>query len=70
MHGGRWRVRSRVERFAEPAVLLLLRERPAHGYELTETGLRLLGTWADALRDTHRVIAAFLERYERGKEVN
>jgi poly-beta-hydroxybutyrate-responsive repressor len=25
-----------VERFAEPAVLLLLRERPAHGYELLE----------------------------------
>jgi poly-beta-hydroxybutyrate-responsive repressor len=118
MHGGHWRVRSRVERFAEPAVLLLLRERPAHGYELlerieelagepidmgnlyrvlraleeerlvrsewqsdapgparrsyelTETGSRLLGTWADALRETHRVIGAFLERYERGKEVN
>jgi poly-beta-hydroxybutyrate-responsive repressor len=25
-----------VERFAEPAVLLLLRERPAHGYDLLE----------------------------------
>jgi hypothetical protein len=33
---GRWGVRARVERFAEPAVLLLLRERPAHGYELLE----------------------------------
>ena len=110
-------MRSRVERFAEPAVLLLLRERPAHGYELleriqelagepidmgnlyrvlraleeeslvrsewlaessgparrsyeiTDTGLRLLGTWADSLRETNRRIAAFLERYERGKEV-
>ena len=39
-------------------------------YELTETGSRLLGTWAEALRSTHRVIGAFLERYERGKEVN
>ena len=117
--GGRWRVHARVERFAEPALLLLLAEQPAHGYELlerlpaltggdsvemgnlyrvlraleeeglvrsewqsdapgparrsyelTETGSRLLGTWADALRDTHRVIGAFLERYERGKEVN
>ena len=117
--GGRWRVRARVERFVEPAVLLLLEEQPAHGYELldhlpdilegervdlgnlyrilrsleeeglvrsewqsdapgparrsyelTETGSRLLGTWAEALRSTHRVIGAFLERYERGKEVN
>jgi PadR family transcriptional regulator, regulatory protein PadR len=31
-----WRVRARIERFAEPALLLLLRERPTHGYELLE----------------------------------
>lgn len=31
-----WHVQARVERFAEPALLLLLRERPAHGYELLE----------------------------------
>ena len=35
-HGGRWRVFARVERFTEPALLLLLRERPAHGYDLLE----------------------------------
>jgi poly-beta-hydroxybutyrate-responsive repressor len=29
-------VRARVERFVEPALLLLLRERPHHGYELIE----------------------------------
>jgi PadR family transcriptional regulator, regulatory protein PadR len=29
-------VRARVERFIEPALLLLLRERPMHGYELIE----------------------------------
>ena len=29
-------VRARVERFVEPAVLLLLREGPRHGYELLE----------------------------------
>jgi PadR family transcriptional regulator, regulatory protein PadR len=111
-------VRSRVERFAEPAVLLLLRERRAHGYELleriaelsgesidmgnlyrvlraleeeglvrsewqsegsgparrsyelTDAGRRLLDTWAESLRDTQRRIGAFLERYERGKEVS
>jgi poly-beta-hydroxybutyrate-responsive repressor len=33
---GEFEVRARVERFAEPAVLLLLRERPVHGYELLE----------------------------------
>ena len=33
---GDFEVRARVERFAEPAVLLLLRERPVHGYELLE----------------------------------
>jgi PadR family transcriptional regulator len=33
---GRWEVRARVERFVEPALLLLLAERPMHGYELLE----------------------------------
>jgi poly-beta-hydroxybutyrate-responsive repressor len=33
---GGWAVRARIERFGEPALLLLLRERPAHGYELLE----------------------------------
>jgi PadR family transcriptional regulator, regulatory protein PadR len=30
------RRRARVERFTEPSLLLLLRERPMHGYELIE----------------------------------
>jgi PadR family transcriptional regulator PadR len=29
-------VQARVERFVEPSLLLLLRERPMHGYELLE----------------------------------
>ena len=33
---GRWHVNARVERFVEPSLLLLLRERPLHGYELLE----------------------------------
>ncbi len=33
---GEWEVRARIERFHEPALLLLLRERPRHGYELIE----------------------------------
>ena len=33
---GHWAVKARVERFVEPSLLLLLRERPMHGYELLE----------------------------------
>jgi PadR family transcriptional regulator, regulatory protein PadR len=33
---GRWHVHARVERFVEPSLLLLLKERPLHGYELLE----------------------------------
>jgi PadR family transcriptional regulator PadR len=33
---GHWAVQARVERFVEPALLLLLRERAMHGYELLE----------------------------------
>ena len=113
LRSGHWGVRARVERFSEPAVLLLLRERPAHGYELleqlgaltgeprvdmgnlyrvlralelaeivtsdwsdgkrtyelTETGGALLDQWAASLREAQGVIAAFLDRYDRGKEV-
>jgi PadR family transcriptional regulator, regulatory protein PadR len=36
-------VRARVERFVEPALLLLLRERPMHGYELIERLPELAG---------------------------
>jgi PadR family transcriptional regulator PadR len=44
---GEYEVRARVERFAEPAVLLLLRERPAHGYELLEQLPELTGERVD-----------------------
>lgn len=44
---GRYEVRARVERFAEPAVLLLLRERPAHGYELLDQLPELTGERVD-----------------------
>src|SRR4029077_14056120 len=33
---GHWDVRARVERYVERSLLLLLRERPLHGYELLE----------------------------------
>jgi PadR family transcriptional regulator PadR len=38
-----WAVRARVERFHEPVLLLLLRERPRHGYELIELVPELSG---------------------------
>src|SRR5581483_11057374 len=112
---GEWAVRARVERFHEPALLLLLKERPRHGYELiallpelaggervdvgnlyrflrrlesdgivesewsgdlpgpakrtytlTPVGERLLGQWADALRQSREHVSSFLDRYEKG----
>lgn len=39
---GSFEVRARVERFAEPAVLLLLAEGPSHGYELADALEELL----------------------------
>jgi PadR family transcriptional regulator PadR len=44
---GTYEVRARVERFAEPAVLLHLRDRPAHGYELLEQLPELTGERID-----------------------
>ena len=44
---GQYDVRARVERFSEPAVLLLLRERPAHGYDLLEQLPELTGERVD-----------------------
>ena len=40
---GHWAVRARVERFVEPSLLLLLRERPFHGYELIDRVPELAG---------------------------
>ncbi|HEX5468015.1 MAG TPA: PadR family transcriptional regulator [Gaiellaceae bacterium] len=40
---GHWAVHARVERFSEPALLLLLRERSMHGYELIERLPELVG---------------------------
>jgi PadR family transcriptional regulator PadR len=44
---GRWAVRARVERLIEPTLLLLLRERPRHGYDLLENIPALVGQGAD-----------------------
>src|SRR3954463_4982798 len=52
---GHWGVRARVERFSEPALLLLLRERPAHGYELLEQLPSLTGEARVDMGNLYRV---------------
>jgi PadR family transcriptional regulator, regulatory protein PadR len=57
-HGGRWRVFARVERFAEPALLLLLREQPAHGYDLLERLPELTGEPRVEMGNLYRLLRA------------
>ncbi len=57
---GHWHVHARVERFVEPSLLLLLRERPLHGYELLEH-IQELGV-------ERRVDVGNLYRFLRGLE--
>ena len=59
--GGRWRVFARVERFTEPAILLLLRERPAHGYELLEHLPGLTGEQRVEMGNLYRLLRALEE---------
>lgn len=51
-------VRARVERFVEPAVLLLLREGPRHGYELLESIPQLAGEGAGDIGNLYRLLRA------------
>src|SRR5579862_9993381 len=60
-HHGRWRVFARVERFAEPALLLLLRERPAHGYDLLERLPELTGEQRVEMGNLYRLLRALEE---------
>ena len=60
--GEGWRVRARVERFGEPALLLLLRESPAHGYELIERLQELLPDERIDMGNLYRVLRALEEQ--------
>jgi poly-beta-hydroxybutyrate-responsive repressor len=60
-HHGRWRVLARVERFAEPALLLLLRERPAHGYDLLERLPELTGETRIEMGNLYRLLRGLEE---------
>ena len=70
---GQWGVHARVERFSEPALLLLLRERPAHGYELLEELPTLTGEARVDMGNLYRVLRALEEdalvtsRWEAGE---
>jgi PadR family transcriptional regulator len=58
---GHWAVRARVERFTEPALLLLLRERSTHGYELLEELPTLTGEERVDMGNLYRVLRALEE---------
>src|SRR4029079_7232270 len=60
-HRGRWRVLARVERFAEAALLLLLRERPAHGYDLLERLQELTGEARIEMGNLYRLLRGLEE---------
>jgi PadR family transcriptional regulator, regulatory protein PadR len=60
-HGGHWRVFARVERFTEPALLLLLLERPAHGYDLLERLPELTGEQRVEMGNLYRLLRALEE---------
>jgi PadR family transcriptional regulator len=60
-HHGRWRVLARVERFAEPALLLLLREHPAHGYDLLERLPELTGEARVEMGNLYRLLRGLEE---------
>ena len=70
---GHWGVRARVERFSEPALLLLLRERATHGYELLEALPALTGEARVDMGNLYRVLRALEEdglvtsRWESGE---
>ncbi len=70
---GHWAVRARVERFSEPALLLLLRERPTHGYELLEALPSLTGEARVDMGNLYRVLRGLEEdglvtsRWEAGE---
>jgi PadR family transcriptional regulator len=54
-------VRARVERFGEAALLVLLAERPTHGYELLELVPPLLGEERVDVGNLYRVLRALEE---------
>ncbi len=55
---GAWEVRARVERFGEPALLLLVSQGPTHGYELLERLPSLTGEERVDVGNVYRALRA------------
>lgn len=55
---GAWHVEARAERFVEPVLLVLLRERERHGYELLELLPEWLGERRVDLGNLYRLLRA------------
>ena len=53
---GRWEVHARIERFVEPALLLVLRDGETHGYELAEALAELAPDDAVDLGNLYRLL--------------
>ena len=53
---GRWSVRARVERFVEPAVLLVLAGGPRHGYDLKDRLSTIVGRDGADLANLYRLL--------------
>jgi poly-beta-hydroxybutyrate-responsive repressor len=63
MYSARGRRRGgRIERFHVPAVLLLLRERPAHGYDLLERLPALVGDERVDVGNLYRALRSLEEQ--------
>jgi PadR family transcriptional regulator PadR len=58
---GGWDVRARVERFGEPALLLLLQEQASHGYELLDRLPELIPDERIDMGNLYRILRAFEE---------
>ena len=58
MGPGQWRVHARVERFVEPALLLILRDGSSHGYDLAERLADLLPAERIDMGNLYRLLRA------------
>lgn len=55
---GQWLVHARVERFIEPALLLILRDGSTHGYELADSLTEMLPTERIDTGNLYRMLRA------------
>jgi len=55
---GQWRVHARVERFVEPALLLILRDGASHGYDLADSLAEMLPTERIDMGNLYRMLRA------------